>query len=509
MPSRSAQTAPRPEPTSPHTDPATFPLWHSVEIQGNIIAGFRKDYQTFVFVELPDGKPRDVQRRRRWLTEVVSRIATTRDVADFNRRFSEARRNRGGDDPETLTAKWWNMGVTHAGLLLLAPNIANDLQALDAFTQGPAARAAALGDTGLSDPSRWVVGRDQADVHAIINIAADRRDDLLLELEKLRQLCGRFGVVTVFEQSGQTLSGARAGHEHFGFKDGISQPGVVGFDEIDPKSGRPGEHPEPQVKGHLGSDILAPGEFVLGYRRQGGGAPRRFAAWMKDGSFQVWRRLAQDVPGFWAQVTAQSNSPGWAEPPSEDLLAAKLVGRWRSGTPLDIAPERDDRSGRNPSGDNDFDYTNPDGSQDDAGFRCPRFAHIRKMYPRDNDQFGDEQRRILRRGIPFGLPFDPAAGRGHGVDAPRGLLFQAFMSSIEDQFEFLQQAWANNASFPDGSAGPDPVIGDAARPAPVTLRREGHPDQQLEFHRFVHTTGALYAFAPSLSTLRQLADGTL
>ena len=136
---------------------------------------------------------------------------------------------------------------------------------------------------------------------------------------------------------------------------------------------------------------------------------------MKDGSFQVLRRLVQDVPGWWAQMrqAAAHNVEG-----GEDRLAAKAVGRWRSGTPLAAAPNTDNPSAHAGSDDNDFEY-----DDDPQGLKTPRFAHIRKTYPRD-DQFQDDQHRIMRRGIPFGRHFDPALGRGHGQDAERGLLYE-------------------------------------------------------------------------------------
>jgi hypothetical protein len=137
----------------------------------------------------------------------------------------------------------------------------------------------------------------------------------------------------------------------------------------------------------------------------------------------------------------------------------------------------------------------------------PLFAHIRKMYPRDHERHGDRFHRMLRRGIPFGEPFDPTNGRGHGVDADRGLLFNVFQASIEQGFEFLQQAWADNDTFPEAQTGPDPVIGE--NPAPIRLEREAMPDAFLDFRRFVHTSGALYAFAPSLTTMRRIGAGEL
>lgn len=106
--------------------------------------------------------------------------------------------------------------------------------------------------------------------------------------------------------------------------------------------------------------------------------------------------------------------------------------------------------------------------------------------------------------MPFGLPFDPAKGRGYGVDAERGLVFVAFMASIEDQFEFAQAAWANNSDCPQPADGADPVIGTDSN---VTLKREGASDTLLGFMRFIRTEGSLYAFAPSIETLSRLAAG--
>jgi hypothetical protein len=117
----------------------------------------------------------------------------------------------------------------------------------------------------------------------------------------------------------------------------------------------------------------------------------------------------------------------------------------------------------------------------------------------------------MRRGIPYGLHFDPGLGRGHGRDAERGLIFNAYCADLAEQFEFIQEQWVNNASFPKlkDESGPnpgrDPVIGTGGK---ATLHEKGK-DQDLDFGRFVQTTGALYAFAPSISTLRRLANGNL
>jgi deferrochelatase/peroxidase EfeB len=156
--------------------------------------------------------------------------------------------------------------------------------------------AGQLGDIDLSAPSRWVVGReDQLPVDAILTVAADEEANLLMELDKQRALATKHGLVLVFEQRGDTLPDQRVGHEHFGFKDGISQPGVRGFHPVDPQNPH-------QRLGHPGTEMIAPGEFVLGHANESGTADS-VPDWMRDGSFQVWRRLSQDVPSWWSQVT--------------------------------------------------------------------------------------------------------------------------------------------------------------------------------------------------------------
>ncbi|GAC1521418.1 MAG: Dyp-type peroxidase [Chloroflexota bacterium] len=496
------------EPTTPtSTAPSALPdppLRLSTDIQGNILAGFNKDYQQFLFLRLPEN---DQTLARGWLEALIPGLATTVQVATFNDQFSAARR-ASGSDPESLQAVWVNLGLTQHGLLTFAPALAGDLEPFTAFVEGPAARTAQLGDEGASESSHWHFGRpDRPPIDAILTVAADDPEDLATELVKQRVLLARWGLSVLFEQPGETLPGDRHGHEHFGFKDGISQPGVRDFD-------RPNPDKPTEVDGKPGTDLIATGEFLLGYPRQTsqeGGPdepPHPAPDWMHNGSFQVFRLLQQDVPSWWSQVLAQRASLPADDPLSTDALAAKLVGRWRSGTPLAQAPDQDTRSGRDRTLDNAFTF-----DDDLDGFKTPRFAHIRKMYPRlesGPEVFPERERhRILRRGIPFGPTFDPTDGRGHGIDTARGLCFNVFMASIEEGFEFLQQRWANNADFFRPGDGPDPVIGANPLSSPCTFHRDTLNDVSLSFQRFVATTGAVYAFAPSLSTLTQLAAGQL
>lgn len=474
-----------------------LPLRDSLEIQGNILAGFNKDLQAFLFLQFPD----DLREARRWLQLLVAGepplLAMTKPVAAFNQRF-RALRAASGDDPESLRVTWVNLGLTHAGLVQLQPELERDLVRFAAFREGPAQRAELLGDSDpLSRPASWLFGgAANQPIHALLTVAADDRDDYYAQLDRQRAMLFRHGLRIVYEQFGATLPDRQRGREHFGFKDGISQPGVLGFDAIERNAAG-----EREKRGHPGTEMIRAGEFVLGYRRVDGS---RLASpsWMRCGSFQVFRLLEQDVPGWWAQVTAQQAGLA-ADGPNTDLLAAKLVGRWRSGTPLAHAATQDNRATHDPRHDNDFTF-----EDDPEGLRTPLFAHIRKVYPRDDERFGDDSRRMIRRGIPYGRPFNPAAGRGYGLDATRGLCFNAFMADIEGQFEYVQRLFANSHTFPPGAEanGPDPVIGANDDPLhPVLLRHGEAEPARLGFRRFVHTRGAVYAFAPSLSAMRMLA----
>ncbi|MEK8143371.1 hypothetical protein NKH18_18385 [Streptomyces sp. M10(2022)] len=184
-------------------------------------------------------------------------------------------------------------------------------------------------------PESWLFGDSNAQpVHAVLTIAADRVADLRAALAQERQEASVHKVVIIFEQDGATLLGDRRGKEHFGFKDGISEPAVDGFDHPDP------ERPE-WKKGSPGTRIIPAGEFVIGEKTVHGtvsGLPD----WAKNGSFQVVRRLGQDVPGWWAQIGARL----------KELKNAKAV------------PRRPPRSGWRPA-------------WSAAGVRGPRWRSVR------------------------------------------------------------------------------------------------------------------------------------
>jgi Dyp-type peroxidase family len=232
------------------------------------------------------------------------------------------------------------------------------------------------------------------------------------------------------------------------------------------------------------------------------------APWMRNGSYMVFRRLEQKVPEFRRFVRESAARLG-IDP---ELLAARMVGRWKSGAPLELAPLRDDAAlGRDEKRNNDFGF-----GDDRYQRKCPYAAHIRKVYPRDDVALAEAQRhRIIRAGIPFGPEVQPGETT---TRHSRGLMFVCYQTSIERQFEFIQRNYANNPDFvrgkmrPGGGAvspGFDPIIGQApgggAREMeePFSNYPSGNRRTTLEMPRqFVVLTAAAYFFMPSISALR-------
>ena len=495
--------------------PADLRLRESEEIQGDVIAGFKKDHVTLLFLKFEDSA-----RARAWLKTLTPRIATTRQVATFNEAFSAARRASGGDDPKSLKAVWTGISFTFPGLAALTgrePYESAPLGGtLEAFREGSAQRAGALGDSGENSPDNWLFGNGTTQpVHAVLTIAADTAVDLAAAVTAQRDAAAEARIVIVFQQNAATLTGTRRGKEHFGFKDGVSEPGVLGFDP-------PSETNPEEVRNHPGTRLVPAGQFVVG-EPAAPGTETELPDWARNGSFQVVRRLAQDVPGWWAQVAVQlkvlKQAKAVPAEASTEWFAARLVGRWRSGAPVCKHQDADVPFDPAASNDNDFGF-----ADDPDGLVTPLFSHLRKSNPRDGLVLAPgssplpagalDGRRIMRRGAPYGQPFDPASEGPGGPDDPRGLLFVSYQSDITKQFEFIQTAWIDDVDFPPGrdphQPGGDPMVG---LDCPVSYESRAAGGERrttgLSFRQFVRTEGSVYAFAPSISLLRGLGDGTL
>jgi Dyp-type peroxidase family len=230
----------------------------------------------------------------------------------------------------------------------------------------------------------------------------------------------------------------------------------------------------------------------------------------RNGTYLVARQLEQDVFGFRRFVRhAAPALDGRSGPEAEERLAAKLVGRWRSGAPLVRSPHRDDAD---LATDNAFGYA----AVDPYGERCPIGAHIRRANPRDalTSEPGraleiTNQHRIIRRGRVYGKGLPDDATEDDGVE--RGLFFLCVNANIERQFEFVQQTWLNNRKFGQLYDDQDPVMGTPPDDGGIfTVQRSPVATRVHELPNFVTVRGGAYFFLPGLRALRALAgvDGS-
>jgi Dyp-type peroxidase family len=564
-PARPSALAPEQGPEVPGAPPE--PVLDVADIQGNVLVGFNKDYQTFLFLQIT--KP---EVGKAWLRLLAPHVATTEEVLAFRRLYRALRRRRAGE-PAGLAATWVNVAFTYEGIKKLTSEAEADLFPSDAFRVGLAARSGVLGDPtdprAEGHPANWVVGGPGNRPDVLLVVASDSAAALKAEVRRLKAeikaLQGtapgkrsRGGLRVIYEQAGANLPGRLGGHEHFGFKDGVSQPGVRGRVSAAPQDFLTprlldAQDPRARTFARPGQPLIWPGQFVLGYPLQDAHddlnpapAAEVSPAWARNGSFLVFRRLRQDVARFRAfarvQAALLAAKPAFAGMTAE-RFAALMVGRWPSGAPVARSPDQDNEElGRNPLANNAFGFAAatappvlcpgahvppdpfPPAPADRDGVRCPFAAHVRKINPRDEttDQGGPRrtlQLRLLRRGIPYGAPLaDPADPADPGDKGDRGLLFVSYQAFLEDQFEFLAQGWANSPVNPQGydapqgkqDAGHDPVIGQNGDPAAARERSfvlRG-PDGSFETIRlpqeWVVATGGDYFFAPSISALKDV-----
>ncbi|HMF04358.1 MAG TPA: hypothetical protein VKH17_06055, partial [Acidimicrobiia bacterium] len=260
-------------------------------VQGNVLAGFNKDHQRLLFFRMGD-----TDRARAWLATIVDETATTEEVLAFNDLFRRTRARR-GVEVATPQASWMNVAFTHPGLAALGVPETELSTFPEAFRQGMAARAQLLGDLDDSAPARWVGPFASSVVHGLLLLAADATSVLDRLASTHMQRMTAHGVQVVFDDTGHARVD-QPGHEHFGFKDGVSQPGIRGVTRR--------QNPDNKDQGVPGQDLLWPGEFVLGYPTQirtpasssngdantnPGPIARSGPAWTTDGSYLVFRRL--------------------------------------------------------------------------------------------------------------------------------------------------------------------------------------------------------------------------
>ncbi|MEM7306266.1 MAG: Dyp-type peroxidase [Planctomycetota bacterium] len=460
------------------------------DIQGILLHGYgRMRGASFLLAEI-----QDPDACRSWLARAAGRVT-----------------DASGPQEE----RCFNLAFTHAGLARLG--VAERLSGLSReFVEGMTAphRQRILGDhPGTpSDPRLWAWGGTEEraqPVHLLLMLYALTPSAAARDGERVAAELADHGMRVSATLDSNPL---KDGKEHFGFRDGISNPRLT----LDPAE--------------LASQhAVMAGEFVLGYPNQARvlpqsprlGSERGESDWGRNGSYLVFRQLSQDVELFWETMQASSRQLGRnATHDDAKWVASKMVGRWPNGRPLTASPDSDEGELRDL---NDFAFHESDAD----GQRCPLGAHIRRTNPRDSLRPGPKgslefvkSHRILRRGRTYGSPVasaarPPAAATAsefpdRGSTDERGLLFLCFNTDLRGQFEFMQQTWMNNEKFQDAYRAVDPVAGVHSRRRSITSTNFIVPDTPLrrrvtDIPSFVSVRGGAYFFLPGLAALRALS----
>ena len=240
---------------------------------------------------------------------------------------------------------------------------------------------------------------------------------------------------------------------------------------------------------------LKAGEFFLGYPDEDGpgAALPQPEVLSRNGSYIAYLRIEEHVGAFRDFLRQQGDTPE-----KQEWVAAKLMGRWRDGTPLVLSPEKPDpQIAADPQRTNDFNYA----EMDPYGYACPLGAHIRRMNPRDTAA-NMHRRKMIRRGGTYGPPL-PEDKPEDGVE--RGIAAFIGCASLVRQFEFAMNVWANDPNFHELGNERDPIFGtqdgtyDMTIPKrPIRMKIKGLPS-------FTTIRGGAYFFLPGMKALNYLA----
>ncbi|RZL94023.1 MAG: hypothetical protein EOP82_06035 [Variovorax sp.] len=478
-------------PTSSAADGQSVDL---ADVQGNILRGYRKSMVRHLITQVIDAR-----QARAWIGATVG---PDRSVAPA---ITDAA--HWGEQPPDVC---FNLGITFTGMQALGVPDSAARSFPEAYREGMAARASKIGDWGDSAPEHWKPWFQASDaVHLIVTLHADTAA-LLDQFEK-QMMSGLAG--QAFRICGRNEGAAFEDNKvHFGYRDSISQPR---FTDVSP----PGE---------LDGQPFAPlGTVLLGHPT----ALEQLKWTLPDppvlglnGAFNAFRVLEQDVFAFEKfldraaeqlldspladDLLPTGNAQGDGSRPQRlaamrEVVAAKLLGRWRNGTPMALSPRDQFPSPR--VSDTDFDYLD-----DNAGLNCPLGAHTRRTNPRSAkivQRVANHTRRLVRRGMPYGPRLDtPHHDADDGIE--RGLLGNFICADLSAQFEAIYYDWINlGLQDPRITGSNDPLLGanqeDASWFDVVTregsVRLRGVP-------RFVRTRGGAYTFLPSISALRWIGS---
>ncbi|KAJ7698687.1 hypothetical protein B0H17DRAFT_1050407 [Mycena rosella] len=361
-------------------------------IQGDILIGMKKNKELFYFFSIVN--PTTFKQKLK--SNILPLITTTTQLLNVSAQ------------PTTAL----NIAFSQTGLLALG---IKDSLGDTAFAGGQAADNGTLGDPGTKN---WVPQFVGTSIHGVILLASDSVDNINTQLKNVQAALGS-SIKELYTLQAAARPGSEQGHEHFGFLDGISNPAVQGF-----------QTPLP------GQAVVPTGEIIVG---ENGDSVTR-PSWAKDGSFLVFRQLKQLVPEFNKFLTDNPiRAPGLTAQQGSDLLGARMIGRWKSGAPVFLAPFVDDPAlGADPTRNNNFTYAGPGqkvaSSTDQT--KCPFSAHIRKTRPRaDLGSLPESQlsnHHIVRGGTPYGPEVTSGEASSNKTSTERGLAFGSFFWTLNE-----------------------------------------------------------------------------
>ena len=260
---------------------------------------------------------------RAWLSGLVDKVGTADSV--------------GSNSPD---ARWVTLAFTWNGLRALGLDEASLATFPDEFRQGMAGRAGILGITGANHPEHWLGNVAGPELHAIaILFARDVPERERCRSEHARCLGQIHGVDVLSSLDLEAIPPFTYPHEHFGYRDRLSHPLIEG---VDPGKTCGWEKP------------TRAGEFFIGYIDESGYIPvaPQPDILSRNGSYIAYLRMEEHV-GVFRDFLRQHGKT--AE--EQELVAAKLMGRWRSGAPLTLCPEKDNPEvAADPQLTNEFNY---------------------------------------------------------------------------------------------------------------------------------------------------------
>jgi Dyp-type peroxidase family len=453
------------------------------DVQGDVVPGFKTGHRRFLVVKIDE--PRAA---RHVLSELGDRVTKCSDIQKFRDQDPQA---------EAKAGPWLNVALSRKGLERLGIAEFGTPQQKQSF------------ENGIEHATGPIQGRLPADEsHMLFSIAADDPQVLIDTGDQIAAGLGRQGMTVAAQYDGSTIISDGHAREHFGFRDGIAQPGIEGIAD------------QPQGGLRRRTDTVPADRFVIGASADGAKAGPDH-----HGSYMVFAKIQQFVDRFeefCAETALRINADWGRDDVTPEAAAALMIGRYRDGTPVDLRkfPDKPEVV----EGDlNGFTF-----DDDPSGRVCPLGAHLRKMNPRTN-KIGDAH-RILRRGMPY------------DSGGEKGLLFVCYQASLANGFEYLHQRWANglissgetrlnpalNARAVRGEslndvpyidvarearvlpidAPPDPLVGLPGRAGTASFElprsdgRGGSTGLPLFNNWVLYRTGD-YFFTPSVTTLRQ------